>query len=451
MRHPNAATCVAAAPTTASGSNVPTFAAGYDDGVVRVYSVTQERFVLKQAVKTHNCSVKQVAFSGSNKLFAVLGADDTIFFLEVLDMTPPGFVEEDTMLKPLGFVKLPGSATSFVFNEKSERVLVGFADGKIVEYEKPDAEAIDTTETYQFALPHRSFQPALQSAADEAGAPSTPTSPRATSAHPDSPPGSPGAKSAKSIAISQKSAKEEADEEGEEQEEGEKVGSGVCAVMYTGEEDKVLFAGTNKFSGHLYEICLAGEFSETGAAPETVVCHPQSAIPAVVSYLDASLSDNFMLVGFENGHAWVCSLDSPEHHLEIALADCKHAISGLALSDCDSLLHVSSKDGSVFSVQINKDGVARWIADSSEQVTDMAALSADSDWRKKLFAKTAGSLVEARQMDRYADATCPVILNDIDDPQAYSIQDAKLKAEEAHAQEAAEKQKKRVRQRVVSA
>merc|ERR1712060_1011555 len=130
-----------------------TVCCGYTDGTARVFCVCRDGFVMAQAIKPHSCPVVQVAYSPDGSFLATLGEDNTIFFFEIRTL--------DDHALPLGFVKVPSKVNQFAWQQDTGRLLLGLADGTIVELMRPSNESIDNTETYHIELDYRAVLPEL--------------------------------------------------------------------------------------------------------------------------------------------------------------------------------------------------------------------------------------------------------------------------------------------------
>merc|ERR1712118_569615 len=95
----------------------------------------------------------QLAFSvqPSGTLLAAVGADNTVFFLDIHDTarsTPVGFISSHCQIHHLAW------------NEDTGRVLLCLEGGIMAEFARP-AEAIDNSETYEIQLDYRAIAPDL--------------------------------------------------------------------------------------------------------------------------------------------------------------------------------------------------------------------------------------------------------------------------------------------------
>ncbi|KAK3770719.1 hypothetical protein RRG08_037905 [Elysia crispata] len=156
-------TCIEWVPLTVDtkGSSV---VVGFQDGVVRSLTVTklegdhsrrhekqEAEIVLKQAFKPHNGPVTAMAFDGKGEVLATGSSDGTVFFLYVSEV-----------YDPIGFIKVPGAVRQLVWTpEKFKRtaLMVVCEDGVVVEVDAPEPGNFDTSHTYEISgLSLRSYK-----------------------------------------------------------------------------------------------------------------------------------------------------------------------------------------------------------------------------------------------------------------------------------------------------
>ena len=62
--------------------------------MIRIINIYQNKLVLKQVLKTHSCSIQLISITPNNKIIAVYGIDNTIFFLKmIMNIIPLGYIE----------------------------------------------------------------------------------------------------------------------------------------------------------------------------------------------------------------------------------------------------------------------------------------------------------------------------------------------------------------------
>ncbi|XP_075710812.1 cilia- and flagella-associated protein 44 isoform X1 [Rhinoderma darwinii] len=142
------------------------FAVGFEDGVVRileVYNATGMRLMagrgstrdaavnLKQAFKPHNAPVTALAYERNGEILATGSMDRTVFFFAVGDV-----------YEPMGFVRLPGAVRELHWSPPSHEqsaLLVLCENGFAVQIPAPAPEKMDLVLSYEiFNLPLSYFR-----------------------------------------------------------------------------------------------------------------------------------------------------------------------------------------------------------------------------------------------------------------------------------------------------
>mmetsp|Transcript_12213 Transcript_12213/g.21666 ORF Transcript_12213/g.21666 Transcript_12213/m.21666 type:complete len:1730 (-) Transcript_12213:223-5412(-) len=250
------------------------------------------------------------------------------------------------------------------------------------------------------------------------------------------------------------------DEDDEEGGVKEEIITAVSRAVYAPDSgdgvSKVLFTGSGKYEGYLWEIPL-NEVQESKAAavplekrtPATVMCAVKTKLPkgVAVSHMSLSPSKRILFVGFADGRIWAITLDYPSNYSTIYVSDAvTGGVNAVSIDKDETLLCTASGDGTLSTVNINAEGLRQLaglkaggaevdMADASQQLTDTMPDMPDVTLRGwDLPSQDAGGI--------------SAITGDITDSQVYSIQDAKLKAEEDNAKAAAELKKQRVRERI---
>nr|DBA34597.1 TPA: hypothetical protein GDO54_002143 [Pyxicephalus adspersus] len=142
------------------------FAAGFEDGVVRILEVynssgmrllagrrgTQDAGIsLKQAFKPHNAPVTCLAYERNGEILATGSTDKTVFFFAVGDT-----------YEPIGFIRVPGPIKELHWSpalHEENSLLVLCENGFAVEIPVPSAQKNDLVSTYEISnLPLRYFR-----------------------------------------------------------------------------------------------------------------------------------------------------------------------------------------------------------------------------------------------------------------------------------------------------
>merc|ERR1719247_3507266 len=176
----------------------------------------------------------------------------------------------------------------------------------------------------------------------------------------------------------------------------------------------------------------------TPFATETV---PRKPIADRVSQLSLSPGPTYLLVGFVTGQVWVVPLTNLDVHLEMLCGEMnKGVISSVSMTDDEAALVASGEDGSL-SINLLNPEAARSVADRP------ALLEAPSELQR--LAKVAEFTYRSIAEDQWelSGADPDLSVPEVEEG-SFSIQDAKLRSEEENAKAAAERQKKRVRERV---
>mmetsp|Transcript_98558 Transcript_98558/g.172003 ORF Transcript_98558/g.172003 Transcript_98558/m.172003 type:complete len:1962 (+) Transcript_98558:3-5888(+) len=434
--------CMSVAPESVDAER-RTVTCGYSDGVVRTYFVCKDGFALVNACKPHNVPVLQIAYSSDGSLLAVLGANNCIFFLEVRD--------RENQAAPLGFVQIHCQVNHMAWNDhESGNLLLALEDGTVTELTRPIAEMVDNTETYLIQLDYRSVLPELPEPPDEED----------EDEEEEGEPGEEGAEGADGEEKKKKKKEEEVtkkdDDDEEEGEQAKDVVSGVKRVVYLS-DDSVLFVGSGRYLGALWEcpLSMAPVIQHSVDAlgdhtPTPSVCVMHTKLPMVeATHLSLSPSERFLFIGFADGHVWIISLSNMQFFANVGLSDSTSGAIPTISSDGDEqMLCVGGADGGLYGLNLNAEAllqVAQMKADSKEIENSAPEV-------QEAVEATAQPIAVADSEDwDLPDVESPGLVGipkDITDPETYSIQDAKMKSEEENAKAAAERQKRRVRDRI---
>ncbi|KAG8464582.1 hypothetical protein KFE25_009950 [Diacronema lutheri] len=120
-----------------------TVAVGFADGTVRVLQRCADSFKLVGAFKPHAAAVTVLAYSPSGHQFATAGADGVVFFFMA-----------DAAYTPIGFVLVAeggAGVSALTWHNDSRRMLVGTTNGCVYELVAPVGE-VDTTVSYELSL-----------------------------------------------------------------------------------------------------------------------------------------------------------------------------------------------------------------------------------------------------------------------------------------------------------
>ncbi|XP_022324096.2 cilia- and flagella-associated protein 44-like isoform X1 [Crassostrea virginica] len=415
-----------------------TIIAGFSDGVIRVMTVAQAGedqapkklkqdidLDLKQVFKPHNKAVTSIAVNDKGEILATGGADNTIFFLNIGETYEPiGFIETPSAVKQIQW-----SPSSF----KKSTLLVFCEDGLVLEIDSPDGATFDTSKTFHITgLPMRSFK----------------------------------FKSIKSRLRHEEELERKRKEElerkkREEEERRKRIERGLETESEQGdvEEEKKtpepewkpyipsepspiltgFYSEEGQFwlsmgefdAGYLYECKFVSE-EERNTLPEELRDEPLQSVPVTesndvpITFMHYSGDGRKMLIGMEDGSIRIQNLekefklDELSSHWQLNLHDNNYGrIVKLAVSPDERMLLSAGSDGNLFLYDImEQEKVDQKVAEAKAKLPS---------------AKKSGE---------------QVTVDDIDDPNAYSIEDAKQKAEHDKMMKIADEKKKDVRRQI---
>ncbi|XP_076438307.1 cilia- and flagella-associated protein 44-like isoform X2 [Babylonia areolata] len=420
------------------GSTVLT---GFDDGVVRILTVSRVaeemrkrsksecEVALKQAFKPHSQAVTAMAFDGKGQMLATGSKDSTVFFMNVGDP-----------YEPIGFYSVPGPVRQLMWTpEKYDKLalMVVCEGGLVVELGVPDVDKMDTSHTFKIPeLPTKVF---------------TFRSVKSRLRHEEE--------------LERKRIEEEERKKKEEEERRKRIERGLETESEQGDEEEgrpqsapddwkpyipsepspILHAfydttdeGTFWLSmgefdaGYLYKCKFRTE-EEKGQGLLDVADEPIMSVPVVdsrdvpITTLKFSVSGNQVLYGMEDGSVRVQTLQTPNTLAEpgpywrLPMHDAQAGrVRGLALTFEQTQVLSVGEDGNFF----------------------LYNYMADEELQKKI-AENKAKLPSARKKEDLEK-----VVDDIDDPAAYSIEDAKQKAEHDKMMKEAEEKKREVRRQI---
>jgi len=462
------ATCLDATPEIVDPSK-RTVCVGYTDGTIRAFTACADGFLQLQALKPHKCMVKQLKYSGEDAgLLATLGEDNSIFFFHVPMLSEHAI--------PLGFVQIPAAVNFFTWDDTTGNVLLSLGDGSLLVLKSPVPDSVDNTESYDISVNYMSVMPDVPEIEDsdeeeeeeeeeEGEAAEGEEGEASPTAAEDPPPadaeaeaeGEEDSKKKKKKKKEKEKAKDE-DEDGETQKEV--IVTAVSRAIYIpaegdDSERRVIFTGTGKYTGGLWECSLFG-VQETNVSQvplsdrisTTLGCILVAKLPKNVNVTHLSLSPaaNWIIVGFADGRIWLIPRLHGGTYLSANISDGgSGAINSVQMVDDESMMVVSAGDGSLVTLLVSEGllQLAQAKAEGVEVNMEEAGRELDAAVPELPEMSMEGWGLPPKE----APGVAP-INPDITDPEQYSIQDAKLKAEEDSAKAAAELKKLRVRERI---
>ncbi|KAK7499820.1 hypothetical protein BaRGS_00008911 [Batillaria attramentaria] len=396
-----------------------TVVAGFEDGVVRILTVTKTsedsrrrnksecEVALKQAFKPHGKAVTALAYDGKGQILATGGQDGTVFFINVGDP-----------YDPIGFYPVPGPVTQLVWTPEKynkQALLVVCEGGVIVELGVPEVDKLDTSHTFHIPeLPTKEYKfksiksrlrheeelerklERPKTAATEEWKPFIPPEP-----------------------------------------------SPILHAFYDTTEEGSFWLSMGEFdAGYLYKCKFSTDTEKEKMLPD-VVDEPVLAVPVVDSKdmamilsvtfphlsccVTNSVSGGQALFGMEDGSIRVQTLQTPHTLADpgaywvLAMHDAHNGrIRALALTYEQTQILSVGDDGNFF----------------------LFNYMADEELQRKI-AENKAKLPSARKKEDLEK-----VVDDIEDPKAYSIEDAKQKAEHDKMMKEAEEKKREVRRQI---
>ncbi|XP_069115004.1 cilia- and flagella-associated protein 44-like isoform X2 [Argopecten irradians] len=415
-----------------------TILAGFSDGVVRVFNISQLTddstrkhkndcdLVLLQAFKPHSTVVNSLAINKAGDILATGGEDGTIFFLTV-----------GSTYNPIGFMNMPSAVKKVQWSPETkdvrkEKLLVFCDKGKVIEVESPDGATFDTSHTFKITgLKTREF---------------TFKSVKSTLRHEEE-------LERKRIEEEERKKKEAEErrkriergletesEQGDEAEE-EKQAEEDWTPYIPSEPSPILegfYAEDGNFwlsmgdfdAGYLYK-CKFLSAEEKAGLPEDLVDQPIQSIPVVdsedvpINIIKFSSNGRQVLMGMSNGAVRIYNLETPFDissmgpYWTLNMHDNNYGhVTGLKTSYDNTMIMTVGGDSNFF--LYNYMG------------------------QEEIDKKTAENKAKIPSAKKRGDE----IIDDIDDPNAYSIEDAKQKAEHDKMMKQAEEKKRDVKQRI---
>ncbi|XP_062616211.1 cilia- and flagella-associated protein 44-like [Saccostrea cucullata] len=385
-----------------------TIIAGFSDGVVRIMSIAKANedqahkkhkhdidLDLDQVFKPHTKAVTSLAVNDKGDILASGGADNTIFFMNIgKTYEPIGFIET-----PAAVRQVQWSPSSF----KKSTLLVFCEDGLVLEVDSPDGATFDTSKTFHITgLPVRSYK----------------------------------FKSIKSRLrheeeLERKRIEEEERKKKEEEERRKRIERGLETESEQGdiEEDKLQPGEFD--AGYMYECKFTTE-EERSRLPEELQDAPLQSIPVTdsndvpITFMQYSGNGRQILFGMEDGGIRIqglekeFSMDAFGPHWKLNFHDNNYGhVVRLGVSPDEKMLVSVGADGNFFLYDImEQEKVDQKVAEAKAKLPS---------------AKKSGEQIS---------------VDDIEDPNAYSIEDAKQKAEHDKMMKIADEKKKEVRRQI---
>ncbi|XP_068733143.1 cilia- and flagella-associated protein 44-like isoform X1 [Montipora capricornis] len=431
--------------------------AGFDDGVVRLLALNKvdpsqlrtkktklkHELNLEHVFKPHTKSVNVLTIDQQGELLATGSDDCTVFFFTVGEI-----------YKPIGFIETAAPVVSLEWTKKGKdphSILVGCRDGTVLHVEAPAPGKYDTSKTYHLPLTNlktkeyhfTSVKEKLRKAEEEARKAKEEEEMRKKKEE----------ERARRRARGLEDEEEEQEEEekkdgveGEEEQKEEEVTEEeqhrepgqIIKGFYYGNTDKFWVSMDGWDAGYLYE-CEFDEGKKPAPAPgqEDTRDEPVRSIPVdnsddkPIRSVCFSHSGKFLLLGMDNGVVRIHPLDGKlglEHlssYWALNVHDNQHGgIKHIKTSFDDKYIFTAGMDGNFF--------VFKFMDQAVKGLKVAHRVSIPSP--KKLIGEEGEEIVQK--------------IDDIDDPNHYSIELEKQKAEHDRMVKLAEDKKQNIRRKI---
>lgn len=410
-----------------------TIFAGFSNGLLRVLSLqrTDERneLVLKQALKPHTADLTTLAIDNSGKILASGGKDRTIFFFRLGET-----------LEPIGYVEVPGPVSHIQWSPETfdeSTLLVACANGKVVEITPPSPGAHDTSHSYKLSLAMKYYY--FQSIKSRLRREEAMERKRiAKEKRLKEKQKELKRKKDRGEEFSEEEEKEFLQDDQEEEEEEEPLyipaePSPLLKAFYS-EQNKFVLSMGGYDAGYFYEC----EFSKDDAQnPEIAPGEPTRAVglpdsnDVPATSIHVTNNGRTLLLGFENGVIRVHPLEERFDINNFRIDAVELPYWQMSMHDCDA--------GYVSNIAESHDGAFLFTSGNDGNIFGYNFLPYEVVY-KAMEGQRARLPSAKKALDEKAE--------DIDDPQAYSIEDAKLKAEHDRYMKEAEAKKTEERHKI---
>jgi len=145
---PGGGTCLEHMPEN-EGNKGRVFAAGFDNGIVRIFMVTCDGLVLLKSFRAHEDAIVGAKFSKDLKTLVTASTTGDIFFFEI------DGANNVQKFDPLCTIKLPDDAgiNDFKWNDDDKSIIFGCNNGWLYEVGRPDPKIVDNKESFLLENP----------------------------------------------------------------------------------------------------------------------------------------------------------------------------------------------------------------------------------------------------------------------------------------------------------
>lgn len=125
------------------------FAAGFDNGIVRVFRINTDGLDILKTFKAHEDGIMGIKFSKDLKMCVTGSKTGDVFFFM---MDPVRNVQQ---FEPLCTIKLPDDSciNDFRWKDDDQHVIFGCKNGKVFKVRRPEASEIDNSDSYLWENP----------------------------------------------------------------------------------------------------------------------------------------------------------------------------------------------------------------------------------------------------------------------------------------------------------
>ncbi|CAL1141322.1 unnamed protein product [Cladocopium goreaui] len=385
----------------------------------------------------------------------MIGWDNSVFFFQVQLLSEHAI--------PIGFVKIPVAVNYFSWDDMSGKVLLSLGDGSLLALSSPNLDTVNNSETYEIEVNYTAVMPDVpeieesdeEEEEEEEGEAQEGEEGEASPTATEAPTEAEGEEEEGKKKKKKKKEEKPKDDDDDEEKHVEVVVTSVSrAIFIPGDSDdserKVIFTGTGKYSGGLWEGSMVGveetrisEVPLTECLPQTVSCLLRSKIPQNVQVTHLSLSPalNWIILGFADGRVWLVPRVHGGTFACVHVSDgMSGAVNSVSMLEDESMMLVAAGDGSLVTFLVS-DGVLE-LSEIKAQGKEVNMADAGLELENAIPEMPDMSM-EGWSLPPKETPGVLAINPDITDAEQYSIQDAKLKAEEDSAKAAAELKKLR--------
>jgi WD40 repeat protein len=409
------------------------FAAGYDNGIVRIFNNHSDNLILMKGFKAHEDAIVSLLYSDDLKTFVTASKTGDIFFYKM-----DGFTDTQLFI-PICTVKLPNDAciNDGKFSCDQKHVIFSCENGRVHKVRLPREDEIDNSDSFLWENPDlqtwtiklMDFQMKKNQKKDEAEE---------------------ELKRRKRL----RGELPKEDEEIEEIWEPQSLGTVLPFVNNEGEEQFIV-SSRGQFNGWIY----IGDFNKE---------RPLRAIKIIdtlhVTYMNSTKTDDgeLIFVGYDNGLVEIVANFDWGKRLSNKYHDGRDGQITAAILDRNQRFFItSSKDGLIYVHKIDIPNAFKetkfdpllgvegvdFMAQADKNEIIKQKMEEFTDSNLPLFANVDDHILDEASLAISIKNKQPVN-EDITDPTIYSIQQAKLRTEEDHRLQLAEKKKTQVRNQI---